>query len=97
MKEVYSDERSTGMGATRYTGIWNGEKFVRVSDMPGAEYVGRTRGVETYRCYVNDFDIVAHFYRSNRGNESVEVEGFGEYSSFSEANRDIMKLVEKKC
>lgn len=87
MKTVISEERSTGMGATRFTAILLDGKFVRISDMPDSRYEGRQAGVEIYEADVADDAVYAEFYRSNRGNETVEITGGESFRSFDAARR----------
>lgn len=87
MKTVTSKERSTGMGATRFTAILIDGKFVRVSDMPDSRYNGRQAGVENFEVNVADDAIVAEFYRSNRGNETVDIVDGESFRSFDAATR----------
>lgn len=87
MKEVTSNERSTGMGATRFTAILTPDGFTPVSEILGARYLGRSSGVHSYIAEVPDDAIVARFYRSNSSKESVSIEGGPTFASFSEADR----------
>lgn len=87
MKTATSEERSTGMGATRFTAILLNGKFVRVSDMPEMRYEGRQAGVENYEVDVADDAIVAEFYRSNKGNETVDIIDGESFRSFDAARR----------
>lgn len=53
-----------------YTAVLVDKKFVRISDLPNANYIGRGRG---YSAEVKDGTVVGNFSRSNRGNEYVFV------------------------
>ena len=88
---VNSEERSTGMGATRYTAVLKEDKFVAVSNMPGSVCRGRLNGVYRYYVDVPDNAIWASFYRSNRGNEHVTVCTGQEFDSFSDAREWAIK------
>lgn len=87
MKTVTSEERSTGMGATRFTAVLLDGKFVRVSDMPDSRYEGRQAGIENYEVDIADNAVCADFYRSNRGNETVEADSGESFRSFDAAHR----------
>lgn len=87
MKTVMSSERSTGMGATRFAAVLLDGKFVRISDMPDSRYEGRQAGVENFEVDVADDAICADFYRSNRSNETVEVDNGESFYSFDAARR----------
>lgn len=87
MKTIKSEERSTGMGATRFAAVLLNGKFVRVSDMKESRYEGRQAGVEIYEVDVADDAVYAEFYRSNRGNETVEITGGETFLSFDTARR----------
>jgi hypothetical protein len=87
---VESSERSTGMGATHYIAVLDGE-WIPVSQHPNASYLGRDHGEEEYDVEVPDDTIFAYFYRSNRGNESVTIKNGKdkgkEFNSFERARR----------
>lgn len=87
MKTVTSEERSTGMGATRFTAILLNGKFIRISDMPKSRYEGRQAGVENYEVDIADDAVVAEFHRSNKGNETVEIIDGESFRSFDAARR----------
>lgn len=75
------------MGATRFAAVLLNGKFVRVSDMPKSRYEGREAGAENYKVEVADDAIIAEFYRSNKGNETVEITGGESFCSFDAARR----------
>ena len=87
MKKLKSFERSTGMGATRYTAILKEGKWVKVSRCPGAQYHGRVRGVKEFSIEVADNAISAQFYRSNSGKEHIRASNGMEWNSFEDAHR----------
>jgi hypothetical protein len=83
--KVTSEERATGMGATRFTAVLIDKKFVRVSDLKNVRYHGKNCGIYSYSVEVPDDTITAYFYRSNRGNEYVKVSTGQEFFSFEDA------------
>jgi hypothetical protein len=87
MKTIISEERSTGMGASRFVAILLDGKFTRVSDMPDSRYEGRQAGVEIFQVDVADDAVYASFYRSNSGKEEVEITGGESFRSFAAARR----------
>lgn len=86
-KVVYSEERTTGMGATRFTAVAVDGQWIKVSDLPNAVYCGRNNGVHEYKVTIDNSVIVAYFYRSNSGREEVAIQGVEEnLRSFQLAN-----------
>lgn len=82
-------ERTTGMGATRYTAVAQCGEWVRVSDMPDARNHGRSHGVQHYSVEVSDGQLIADFYRSNSGKESVTLSDGRTFQSFEDAEYAI--------
>jgi len=87
MKTVWSEERQTGMGATRYHAVLLDKRWIRVSDCEDARYEGREYGVETWEIDVADDAVTASFYRSNSGRERIEASNGLEWKSFEAAER----------
>jgi len=95
--KVVSSERTTGMGAAHYTAVLmkddlfldkpqGGGVWVRVSEVPGALFLGRGRGYNEYEATVPEGTVVGYFSRSNSGKASVEIEGIDTLGSFESAN-----------
>jgi len=88
--KIISNERSTGMGATRFTAVLRNGKWVSVSGHPDACYHGRENGVHKYSVDVPECPV-AKFYRSNSGKESVSISdpeaGNLDFASFEDAHR----------
>mgnify|MGYP001616633965 FL=1 len=87
MKIIESRERSTGMGAIRYTAVLLDGQWVRMSEAPGHRYNGRDHGEECYEIDVADDAVTASFYRSNGGNEQVTASNGQVWGSFEAADR----------
>jgi hypothetical protein len=85
-KTVVSEERSTGMGATRFTAVLVDGKWHKVSSVKNARHLGRSNGVEKYAVEVANATITAYFYRSNSGIETVTASDGRQWESFSEAS-----------
>ena len=89
--KIISEERSTGMGATRFSAVLEDGKFVKVSKLDNARYLGRNAGVEEFEVEVPDGAIWGKFYRSNSGKEEVEIFAgeapVQEFWAFDEAHR----------
>lgn len=86
MRTIESSERSTGMGATRYTAVALDGKWTRVSRAPGVRAHGRRDGEERFSVEVPDATRVASFYRSNSGREDVAVLDGPRFESFEDAD-----------
>lgn len=101
MKTIHSAERTTGMGATRYSAVLVDGNWIKVSDYPGRLYLGRDRGEENYKAQVPDNATTARFYRSNSGKEEVDVDDGPTLYSFQAADRwgleQANKLQEQHC
>ena len=89
--KVESHERSTGMGAVRYTAILTNGEWLRVSCHKDAQYHGRTDGIENYSVEIPDGTVSAHFCRTNSGNEYVSIYDGSDpepsFNSFEDADR----------
>lgn len=86
-KTVESWERSTGMGRESFTAVLVGDRFVRVSEMEGRESLGRQSGEYGYRIVVPETAIVASFYRSNSGKETVTLADGKTFNTFDLAQK----------
>ena len=93
MRKIISYERSTEMGATKYTAVLVDSAFIPVSAYAGAVYLNRHSGVKTYEAGIPDNAVTADFYRSNSGREEVTIysnDSLGEkktFESFQEADK----------
>jgi len=87
MKTVRSEECSTGMGGTHLAAVLCDGEWLRVSNHPTVQYMGRESGYECYEVDVADDAITAQFDRSNRGNEYVDASNGMSWRSFNEADR----------
>ncbi len=96
-KKIVSEERYTGMGAARFTAILQDGEWVRVSDCPGAIWLGRRAGVNRYEIDVSDTTRTADFYRSNSGRELVTLDDGTEYESFDVAKRWAKYQATEEC
>jgi hypothetical protein len=88
--KVSGGERSTGRGAVQYTAVLTRDGWVRLSCFEDAVYTGKGGGAQReYELEVDEDCIFAHFYRSNKGNESVYAYFRGkkkEFASFDAAD-----------
>ena len=86
MKTVESSERSTGMGATRFTAVAIDGAWTPVSRAPSVRSHGRSNGVEMFSVEVPDTTRVAPFYRSKSGREEVTILDGPAFGSFEDAD-----------
>lgn len=80
LMKIVSQERSTGMGAERYTAILTPIGWLKVSELENAVLENRVRGVRIYTVLVPRSTVYANFYRSNRGNEEVTIFADGKFT-----------------
>jgi hypothetical protein len=85
------------MGAAHYTAVLmkgaeflnkpqEGGGWVRVSEVQGSLFLGRSSGYNEYEATVPEGTVVGYFSRSNSGKASVEIEGIDTLGSFESAN-----------